>query len=172
MADPDNILAVVRRVPLAQWVWWIATVALWPAWLLLVLGVQLAVFVGVEAVKAPTYGALIAAVVAATAVCVVGSWFLGGTAAVNGAPRRLWSAPAVYGAAALVGVIAVDVVQWLQGVPGPLPWMTATTLGFVLISMLGILPAFAAVAFRIGVRSAGSQIGIASTGSEVGAPPR
>jgi hypothetical protein len=167
----DKLLAAARRVPLAHWAWLCAAVVVWPVWLLLVLGAQLVVFVGAEAARAPVYGALLIAVIAASVLSVAGSWFAGGTTAVNGAPRWLWRVPASFGVLAVLGVAAVGVFQWSQGVPGPLPWSTPTTVGFVVFLSLGIIPALGAVAFRVGVRSAEPQIALARRGSGAVAPP-
>jgi hypothetical protein len=172
MAAVEKPLATLRRVSLADWAWWIGATALWPVWLLLVLGAQLVAFVGVEAARAPIYGALGIAVLVASILCAVGSWFLGGTTAVNGAPRGLWKVPAVYATLAVLGVVAVDAFQWSQGVPGPLPWPTPTTVGFVVFASIGVIAAVGAVAFRVGVRSAATQIAVAPRSPGAVAPPR
>lgn len=165
-------VSALRRVPLSVWVWWAATTVLWPVWLLVVLGAQLAAFLVAETAKAPVYGALGISGLVAVVLCALGSWFVGGTAAVNGAPLRLWRAPAVYGAVAALGVLAVDVVQWSQGVPGPPPWPTPTAVGFVVVSSLGIVPALAAAAFVVGVRAAGPQIAASGRRHEAAGPAR
>lgn len=158
MTIMDSLREAASRVSLGSLLWYALTAALWPAWLLLGLAVQVAVYIAAGAIGAPTLAALAIAGLVVFVAILAGSWFIGGTTAVNRAPGRLWLVPAAYGAASLAALAVIAVIAWVDGQPGPWPWSTPTTVGVVFIAAIGVVPAAAAFAFLRGVRAAAAQL--------------